>query len=139
MTSRKHNGAQGPVSARNDFFTDSQAISLFTCPALCRVINKSRCSVKLGRTYQGRPPRCEDEKPLDAPFTAVAPTSRTEGNACRRIHCNILYIYSIVYIICTCMYWLEKCMYCTKGRDESVLSYGELIHSYRRIRTFIVR
>lgn len=101
--SQAHNGARGPVSARNDFFTDSQAIALFTCPALCRVINKSRCSVKLGRTYRGRPPRCRDETPLDVPFTAVV----LDGRKCLSKNTDAVYI---VYIVLYCIHTVRVCV-----------------------------
>lgn len=106
-------------------------LSLFTCSALCRVINTSRCSVKLGRTYRGRPPemwRCGDAARW-CPVYRRRP-ARKEGRKCLSkntyavMRTNV-HIFYCIYNTYVCIGRKNLCI-ARKGGTK-VLSYGKLI------------
>lgn len=132
--SRKRTMVSGARCPRE--MTSSLTVSYklsFTCPSLHCVINKIRCSVKLGHTHQSRPPRCRDETPLDAPFTTIV----LHGRKCLSkdiyiyicsVHVYTIlcmeYIYIYIYTLCGRIYVNLRG---AKSRTE-FLFYGKLTH-----------
>lgn len=123
--SQAHNGARGPVSGREMTSSPTAKLRLSSpAPMLRRVINKSRCSVKLGRTYRGRPPpEMRRRSTLRSP-----PSSCPEGDACRRIQ-TLIHICSIVRMKRKCECIKRKNLCIARKGGTKVLSYGELIHN----------